>query len=85
MSSAFSEAALRAFMRDRIAFALDRPAADIDDDADFEAMGLPSLEAVEFAGALEDHLGRPIEADLLFEHPTIARLAAALAEPARAA
>jgi polyketide synthase 13 len=77
MSNETSE--LRDWLRQSLARALNRPIEDVSDDSDFLSLGLPSLEAVVLAGELEDFLGRPVDANLLLDHPSIARLAAALA------
>jgi acyl carrier protein len=46
------------------------------------ALGIDSAEAAEVAAALGDRLGRAVPLRLLFEHPTIASLAARLREAA---
>src|SRR5258705_12504729 len=43
--------------------------------------GFSSRDAVELAGRLEDLLERPVPSTLLWEHPTIERIAAALLSP----
>jgi acyl carrier protein len=75
------EAHLRREIRDLLARALECAAYEIDDDADFDVLGLPSLEAVMLAGELEDRLGRPVDAEAAFEHASVARLARHLAQP----
>ncbi|WP_460366152.1 beta-ketoacyl synthase N-terminal-like domain-containing protein, partial [Actinocorallia lasiicapitis] len=47
-------------------------------DRPLEEFGLASRDAVAIAGELEELLGRPLPATLVWEHPTISRLAAAL-------
>jgi acyl carrier protein len=69
---------LERWIRTALARALERPETDIALDADFDSLGLPSLEAVTLSGDLEDALGRPVDANVVFDHPSIARLAAAL-------
>jgi acyl carrier protein len=56
---------------------------EIDDDASFLAMGLDSLTAVDLVKKLEAALDRALPTTLLFEHPSIAQLAAYVsADPA---
>jgi polyketide synthase 13 len=73
--ASLSEHALRNWIRNALAQALGLSAADIDDDRDFDAYGLPSLEAVMLTGDLEDLLGRPVDAEAALEHGSVARLA----------
>ena len=73
------EAELRSFIRDTLARALGLDPGDIDDDREFDAYGLPSLEAVMLTGDLEDWLGRPVDAEAALEHASVARLARHLA------
>lgn len=70
-----SEDTLRTWIRNALAQALGLKAADIDDDRDFDAYGLPSLEAVMLTGDLEDLLGRPVDAEAALEHGSVTRLA----------
>ncbi|MBL8558072.1 MAG: acyl carrier protein [Hyphomonadaceae bacterium] len=79
---AFSEAEIRAAIRASLASALSVAESTLDDDRDFDAYGLPSLEAVELAGELEDFLGREIDAEAIFDHPSVAQLARHLASAA---
>lgn len=78
----FTEATLRDWIRDALARALNLDATNIDDDRDFDAYGLPSLEAVMLTGDLEDLLGRPVDAEAALEHASVARLARHLAASA---
>lgn len=78
----FSEPQIRAAIRASLSRALEIEETTLDDDRDFDAYGLPSLEAVELAGELEDFLGREIDAEAIFDHPTINRLAQHLAAAA---
>jgi polyketide synthase 13 len=75
----FTEAQIRAAIRASLASALAVPENTLDDERDFESYGLPSLEAVELAGELEDFLGREIDAEIIFDHPSVAQLARHLA------
>ena len=82
MPAAFSEAQIRAAIRASLASALSVVESTLDDDRDFDAYGLPSLEAVELAGELEDFLGREIDAEAIFDHPSVSQLARHLAAAA---
>lgn len=82
MSAAFTEAQIRAQIRASLASALSVAENTLDDERDFDAYGLPSLEAVELAGELEDFLGREIDAEAIFDHPTVSQLARHLAAAA---
>jgi acyl carrier protein len=79
MSKEFSELQIRAAIRAGLARALDVPEDSLEDAREFDDYGLPSLEAVELAGDLEDFLGREIDAEIIFDHPSIDRLARHLA------
>ncbi len=74
-----SEADLRSFIRAVLARALSRAPEDIDDNMDFDALGVPSIEAVMLTGELEDWLGRPVDAEAALDHASVARLARHLA------
>jgi acyl carrier protein len=74
-----SEMELRVWIRESLARALQIDAGSIDDDEDFDALGLPSLEAVMLTSDLEDRLGRPVDAEVALEHASVARLARHLA------
>ncbi|WP_405141617.1 amino acid adenylation domain-containing protein [Sphaerisporangium sp. NBC_01403] len=62
---------------------LDLPRAWADDD--FFALGGHSFAATRVVGRLRDRLGAPVPVRLLFEHPVLADLAAALPRPGSAA
>ncbi|MEV6617693.1 SDR family NAD(P)-dependent oxidoreductase [Streptomyces sp. NPDC051051] len=55
------------------------PAGELDDARPLAEYGLTSRDAVALTGHLEQVLGRPLSATLLWEHPTVDRLAHALA------
>lgn len=55
------------------------PGAGVDPDQPFDRYGIDSAEAVAIAGELEGWLGRTLPATLVYDHPTIARLAGHLA------
>lgn len=82
MPTVFTETQIRAAIRASLASALSVAENTLDDERDFDAYGLPSLEAVELAGELEDFLGREIDAEAIFDHPTVSQLARHLAAAA---
>ncbi|HEX8647386.1 MAG TPA: type I polyketide synthase [Thermoleophilaceae bacterium] len=63
----------------RIASASGLAEADVSPDVAFELLGLDSATAVTIAGELEEHLGHRVDETAMYDHPTIARLARALA------
>ena len=54
---------------------VDAPAAAVDIDASFAAMGIDSASSAYFIVELEEWLGIELEPELVFDHPTIADLA----------
>ncbi|WP_344840173.1 type I polyketide synthase, partial [Actinocorallia longicatena] len=72
------QAEIRNFLINEIAHRADLVTAEIDVDRPLEEFGLASRDAVAIAGELEELLGRSLPATLVWEHPTINRLAAAL-------
>jgi acyl transferase domain-containing protein/SAM-dependent methyltransferase/acyl carrier protein len=70
--------AIRAWLIDALASAVETPASEIDPRTPFASYGLPSREAVILSGDLQDWLGRPLSPTLLYEFPTIDSLAAHL-------
>ncbi|GAA1575581.1 type I polyketide synthase [Actinomadura kijaniata] len=77
-----TEDSLRRHLIEQIARRSRIPAADVDADRPLEEFGLASRDAVAIAGELEQTLGRSLPATLVWEHPTINRLSAALASGA---
>ncbi|WP_030163574.1 type I polyketide synthase [Spirillospora albida] len=74
-----TEDSIRRHLIDQIARRSRTPVADIDPDRPLEEFGLASRDAVAIAGELEQMLGRSLPATLVWEHPTINKLAVALA------
>lgn len=58
-----------------IATALERPADEIDRNAPFVDLGLDSVRSVELAAGLSDRLGIELAATILWDHPSVRRLA----------
>ncbi len=73
------ETAVRLFLTERVAERCHVTPDEIDPDRPLAELGLGSRDAVGVVGELEDLLGRSLPATLLYEHPTITRLARALA------
>ncbi|WP_157995831.1 type I polyketide synthase [Thermomonospora amylolytica] len=79
-----TEDSVRRFLIEQIARRSRITAAEVDPDRPVEEFGLASRDAVAIAGELEQMLGRALPATLVWEHPTINGLAAALAGTAPA-
>ena len=75
--------AIADWLASALARALKRAPKQIDRDSTFDALGVDSLTSAEIAGDLETWLGRPVPLTALFEHPSISRLAGALAANAQ--
>lgn len=76
--------AIERWLIGRIAAATGGEAAAIDPDKVMEAYGLTSVIAVGLSAELEDWLGIDVDATIVWEYPTIAGLAAHLADAVRA-
>ncbi|MDN0196799.1 type I polyketide synthase [Streptomyces sp. S.PNR 29] len=72
---------MRATLRGLVTDVCGIPAEDLDEHRPLAEYGLTSRDAVALTGHLEQLLGRPLPATLLWENPTIDRLADALATP----
>ncbi|WP_084337169.1 type I polyketide synthase [Actinomadura oligospora] len=73
------EDAIRRYLVEQIARRSRVEPSEVDPDRPLEEFGLASRDAVAVAGELEQLLGRALPATLVWEHPTINRLSAALA------
>ncbi|MEV4255813.1 beta-ketoacyl synthase N-terminal-like domain-containing protein, partial [Spirillospora sp. NPDC049652] len=73
------EDAIRRYLVEQIARRSRLAPAEVDPDRPLEEFGLASRDAVAVAGELEELLGRALPATLVWEHPTVNRLSAALA------
>jgi acyl-CoA synthetase (AMP-forming)/AMP-acid ligase II len=78
-------AALRLMLRRILGDHVGLPADRIGDEVPFAEYGLDSMRLQQMCAELELRLGQPVATSLIFDHPTIADLAAALAGPAPAA
>ncbi len=75
-----SRAEVAAWLAARLAGPLGVTVEEVDPTRPFAEFGLGSLRAVEMAAEMERWLGRPLSPTLLYDHPTIEALAAALAD-----
>ncbi len=64
---------------------LEIPPSEVDRTKRFDRYGLDSVAAVSVSAALGKHLGRELDATLLYDYPTINKLALHLAETANEA
>jgi acyl-CoA synthetase (AMP-forming)/AMP-acid ligase II/acyl carrier protein len=78
-------AAMEEWLARQVAALLGRHADRVPRDATFQALGLDSLKVVELAARLDEKLERPMHPSILFNVPTITRLAAWLVEDGRTA
>lgn len=78
---AVSEGGIRRFLVDRIASRCHLRVEQVDPDRPLEEFGLSSRDAVATAGELAELLGRELDPTLVWEYPTVNRLAAALTRP----
>ncbi|ABC34369.1 acyl carrier protein [Burkholderia thailandensis] len=76
--------AIERWLIGRIAAATGCAAAAIDPDKAMEAYGLTSVIAVGLSAELEDWLGIDVDATIVWDYPTVAGLAAHLADALRA-
>jgi amino acid adenylation domain-containing protein len=72
-------ARIRDWLVARIAERVGIGPGEVDPRAPFARWGLDSLAAVALSGELQDWLGRPLPPTLLYDHPSVDRLARALA------
>tara|TARA_R110002072_G_scaffold241027_11_gene399770 strand:+ start:52683 stop:52964 length:282 start_codon:yes stop_codon:yes gene_type:complete len=71
---------LRNWLVAEIAQRLEVARDQVDADAEFDELGLDSVQAVALSGALSDRLGQELPATLLYEHRSIRSLAEYLAQ-----
>jgi aryl carrier-like protein len=75
-----SHAVLSSRLREELAAVLSLRATEIDVDVSLRDYGLDSVLAPTFVGRVERALGVELDVLVLFDHPTIAKLAAHLAQ-----
>ena len=76
-----SQAEIEAYLTTLMAETLDLPETKIDPDKEFKRYGLDSASVACIVGDLEDWFDRELDTKIVYEHPTITRLAQALAQP----
>ena len=74
-----SRAEIEQWLVRAIARSLQLEPSAIDRDRRLEEFGMDSVAAVELSGDLETWLGKPVAPTIVWDYPTIAQLAAALA------
>jgi acyl carrier protein len=72
--------AIQAWIVDYVADVLALEPHEVAPDKPFDGFGLDSVTAVGMTGALEEWLGKRVDPMLIYQHPTISKLAEALAE-----
>jgi acyl carrier protein len=80
LESPHTAAAIEHWAIAKLSEALGVTPAEIDVHESLDNYGMGSIQAVSFAGDLEEWLGRDLPATLLWDYPTLAALAAHLAE-----
>lgn len=70
---------IQSWIVDYVADVLALEPHEVDVDKAFDGFGLDSVTAVGMTGALEDWLGQRVDPMVIFQYPTIAKLASALA------
>lgn len=76
---AFSEAEIRDFCLAYLRKNLDIPPEEIVPEANFARLGLDSGNSIHFLVGLEEWLGRELDPEVIYDHPTVADLARRLA------
>ncbi len=71
--------ALTTLLQEMVAARTPLPCAEVATDAPLTSFGLGSVDLVGMVGELESTLGRPVDANVVWRHPTIAALAEHLA------
>jgi acyl carrier protein len=74
-----SEAEIRDFCLDYLRKNLEIPPDEIVPEANFARLGLDSGNSVHFLVGLEEWLGRELDPEVIYDHPTVADLARHLA------
>ncbi len=76
----YEQSNIENWLADLIGQILEIPPSKVDRTVHFDRFGLDSVAAVTITAALEQHLERELDATLLYDHPTIAKLSHHLAE-----
>jgi acyl carrier protein len=69
---------IRDWLLDRVAFYLERPAAELSTDVKLVEYGLDSVYALTLCGDIEDEYGIEVDPTLAWDHPTIDAITALL-------
>ena len=73
-----SSATLRPWLTGRVAAYVQRPVDEIEAHVPLAEYGLSSVYALTLTGDIEDHLGVVVDPTMMWDHPTIDALTAAL-------
>ncbi|WP_185738446.1 acyl carrier protein [Variovorax beijingensis] len=73
------------WLADLIGEILEMSPQEVDRTARFDRYGLDSVAAVSVSVALGEHLGRELDATVIYDYPTIRKLSQHLAETSKAA
>jgi acyl carrier protein len=79
MGLAHSEPEIRDFCLDYLRKNLEIPPNEIVPEANFARLGLDSGNSIHFLVGLEEWLGRELDPEVIYDHPTVADLARHLA------
>jgi acyl carrier protein len=79
-SPKYSEAAVTAWLVDRMAAVLEVPPETVDIQQTFDEFGVNSVQAISLTGELADWLGTDVPATLVWEYPTIELVARQVAQ-----
>jgi acyl carrier protein len=70
---------IRAWLLERVAYYLERPAGEVGTGDHLVEVGLDSVYAMTLCGDVEDHFGLAVEPTMAWDHPTIDAMTAFLA------
>lgn len=73
-----SAATVRGWLIERIASQAERPVEEVDPTVPLTEFGLDSVSVLVVCADLEEYLGVPVDATMVWDHPTIAALSTAL-------
>lgn len=76
----YSQEAIEAWLAELIGEILEMPPAKVDKTARFDRYGLDSVAAVSVSVVLGEHLGRDLDATVIYDYPTIRKLSHHLAQ-----
>jgi acyl carrier protein len=76
----YEQSNIENWLADLISEILEVPPTEVDRTVHFDRYGLDSVAALTITTALEEHLERELDATVLYDYPTIAKLSHHLAE-----